>query len=234
MNKVKKKKTFFNQASCKKKMVVGITDYKVGRSAKLLRQLNTLKYSSICRRYDRQEQCVIFNNWVDQNDRSGDCLRTQVSLELRGMTRYARLLQTALRDARDRHMVSEHHTLLLPHMLCAHPGCGQQKFHRDLTTECTEKETVVPLSLLVPLMDNSKLETPDRTIHLQRGDYVVFGARMVHAGAANPSTDTMNLRLHAYVGRHDLVIGDQTDDQTDDQIDEMDNQVHEILEPMKT
>lgn len=95
-------------------------------------------------------------------------------------------------------------TLASPVVLHSAAGCAQQPWHVDFEPSAEEEEggegverVVVPLSVLVALEPRgTRLETPEETIALARGDVLVWRADVVHAGAAY---DDDNVRVHAYL-----------------------------------
>jgi len=189
-------------------------EYAIGHCSVLKSKIERLSLDKITSMFDDEDCFIIFNN-TDCENRSGDGLRTQRRL-VGNLRTFRLLLRLAVRDARKKGWLLRQHHILKPVMLCSEAGCQQQAFHRDLPLEIVNGEKVTPLSVLVPLVKDSTLCFGKTSMNpiLHPGDYLLFGSRVVHAGAPN-STLTTNFRLHSYLGRPDLTIGDITDDNVD-------------------
>ncbi len=77
-------------------------------------------------------------------------------------------------------------------------GCKQQDFHLDYDKKSEEGGKKLSLSVLVALMDNTRLELKNATITLAACDAFIFESTVVHAGAAY---DEFNMRLFFYLPR---------------------------------
>ena len=83
------------------------------------------------------------------------------------------------------------HTLQNPVVLQSLPNCKQQPWHLDY-----DPANTTGFGLLLALQDETRLELLEETVHLNRGDVLVFRGDVVHAGSWY---EQENLRIHAYV-----------------------------------
>jgi ectoine hydroxylase-related dioxygenase (phytanoyl-CoA dioxygenase family) len=91
--------------------------------------------------------------------------------------------------SRMRSMLGEHE-VQEPVVLQSLAGCLQQEWHTDY-----DEDNRSGFSLLIALQDDTRLETPGKTIELERGDLLVFRSDLVHAGS---SYDRENLRIFLF------------------------------------
>ena len=75
-------------------------------------------------------------------------------------------------------------------------GCRKQEFHIDFTDKRINYGQKLPLSVILALDDETKIELPNETIYLNKNDLFVFDANTVHAGSAYMKD---NIRLFMYI-----------------------------------
>lgn len=79
--------------------------------------------------------------------------------------------------SRMRSMLGEHE-VQEPVVLQSLAGCLQQEWHTDY-----DKDNHSSFSVLLALQDDTRLETPGKTIELDQGDLLIFRSDLVHAGS---------------------------------------------------
>lgn len=153
-----------------------------------------------------QRATSIFNH---NTRRQNDFRRRQCHLHIRGQPGVQHVLRALTETVLPAYtQLNKIHTLKNMVVLESLPGCQQQMWHTDYNT--TDLATIplakLPLGVIVALQDGTKFmvkgrwpaaQKPGRTVHLNRGDVLLFLADLVHAGAAYPTQ--RNIRLHAFI-----------------------------------
>lgn len=119
-----------------------------------------------------------------------DAKRTQAAL------RQTDTLIARLKTALSKMKLLDNRTITQAVVLHSSAMCKQQQWHYDYDPKVMRDMRVKPLGVILALQDGTKFETVTCTHTLCKGDILVFGGDVVHAGAAY---DKENTRVHAYL-----------------------------------
>lgn len=139
----------------------------------------------------------IFNNNDDEN--SGDGKRIQHDFRCKIGNHFKRHLRNFIKD----NGFNDHYLRDLV-IIRSEPYCKRQKLHHDYDVNELRviKKKNYPYGIIVGISDHSRFIISDdkqsrtRTIHIDKGDVLIFRGDVLHAGAEYYSE---NVRLHAYI-----------------------------------
>ena len=137
----------------------------------------------------------IFNNKYDEN--SGDGKRSQYDFNCKIGNHFK---QTLRKFMKTKGFVKHYLKDLV--IVRSEPYCKRQKLHIDYDKDKLRsmKKTDYPYGIIVGVSDNSRfivsINNKIQTIHINKGDVIIFRGDLVHAGAEYYSE---NVRLHAYI-----------------------------------
>ena len=129
-------------------------------------------------------------------------MRSQRELSAKDLSKYQKPLDIAMKDAVDRKILPSGTTMNHSVLIRSRPPCPKQDWHKDVQYKVMFYRGRY-VSLFVAIMNNTILHLKykkkgcDKNIIINKGDYIVFGGRVVHAGAAY---SIEHFRLFAYIG----------------------------------
>ena len=137
----------------------------------------------------------IFNDVVDGSIGDGKRIQSDFNCEI------GRYFKRKLRSfIKNKGLV--HHVIRDLVIVRSEPFCKRQKLHYDYDTDVLRKLQTkdYPHGLIVAVSDHSRFivngSGKNTTVHLNKGDVLVFRGDLLHAGAEYYNE---NIRLHAYI-----------------------------------
>jgi len=123
----------------------------------------------------------------------------------------AAVIDSAVESAKQLGIISDNHFVLETRKLlrCGPKKTTQQDYHKDFTRSCVQRSPIPLKSLIVAIQDDTRLCVRGKEdVLLERGDFVIFGSRLEHAGSGYKK---VHFRLFAYLGPQDFEVGNMTD-----------------------